>query len=365
MERAYARARFLCQQAQITVPLFPVLRGLWSFYIVRAHFLTARELAEQLIEIAQNENDTALVLEAHRTMGQTLYILGELEAARHHLERSHSLYHPQDHRLYISRYGQDPGVVCLSYRAIIFLLLGSPEQAQQQSGVALTLAKEQGHPYTFALAYYYAAIFYQFLQNPQRTYELATATVALSQAQGFAYCLATGTFLQGWALAAQGQVKEGLRHMHDGVLAYEKTGSAIAQPYFNTLLAEVYGKIGQRKKGLQYITDAFSAARDPAHYIYAPELYRIRGELLQSKRHSLRTQHDGAEACFQQALAIAREQGAKLFELRTLVSQSYSSVQREQQNKILRELATVYYSFHEGADIVDLRTAQALLADYA
>lgn len=363
VERAYARARFLCQQAKITAHLFPVLRGLWSFYIVRADFLTARELAEKLIEIAQNENDPSIVLEAHRAMGQTLYGLGELEAARQHLERSHSLYHPQAHHLHVSRYGQDPAVVCLSYCAIILLLLGSPEQAQQQSEAALTLAKEQGHPYTLSLAYYYASLLHQFVRDPQRTHELATATIALSQDQGFAYCLATGTFLQGWALTTQGQVKEGLRLMHDGISAYNATGAAIAQPYFHALLAEVYGKIGQTRKGLQSIQDAFTTVYDPAHYLYGAELYRIRGELLQSKRHSLRTRNDGAESCFQQALAIARKQGAKLFELRTLVSQRHGSVQQEQQNRILRELATVYHSFHEGADTVDLRTAQALLAD--
>lgn len=363
VERAYDRARFLCQQGATTTQAFPALRGLWAFYIVRADFPTARELAEQLIEITRDANDPSLVLEAHRAMGQTVYVLGELEAARHHLERSHSLYHPQAHHLHVSRYGQDPAVVCLSYCAIILSLLGSPEQARQQSKAALTLAKEQGHPYTLSLAYYYASLLHQFVRDPQRTHELATATIALSQDQGFAYCLATGTFLQGWALTAQGQVKEGLRLMHDGISAYNATGAALAQPYFHALLAEGYGKIGQIRKGLQSIQDAFAAVHDPAHYLYGAELYRIRGELLQSKRHSLRTHTDGAESCFQQALTIARKQGAKLFELRTLVSQRHGSVQQEQQNRILRELAAVYHSFPEDADTVDLRTAQALLTN--
>ena len=363
VERAYDRARFLCHQGATTIQAFSALRGLWAFYIVRADFQTTRELADQLLEITHNENDPSLVLEAHRAMGQTLYALGELEAARQHLERSHSLYQPQAHHLYVSRYGQDPDVVCLSYCAMSLLLLGAPEQAQQQSEAALTLATEQGHPYTLALAYYYASILHQFLRNPQRTHELATATIALSQDQGFAYCLAAGTVLQGWALAVQGQEKEGLRLMHDGVSAYETTGAAIARPYFHALLAEVYGKIGQTRKGLQSIQDAFATVHDPAHYIYGAELYRIRGELLHSTRYVSQAHKEDAESCFHQALAIARHQGAKLFELRTLVSASRYRAQQHLPNDTLQQLATVFHWFREGADIPDLRAAKALLAN--
>jgi predicted ATPase len=365
VERAYARARALCQHAHTTAQLFPVVRGLWSFYIVRADFLTARVLAEQLTQFAQQEDDPATLLEAHRALGYTLYLVGELDTARQHLQQSLDFYNPQVHGAHALLYGQDPGVICRSHFALVLLLLGYPDRALQHSTTALALAKEQRHPYTLALAYYHAAVLHQSLRDPQQTYELTAAMIALSQEHGFAYCLAGGVFLQGWALTVLGQEKEGVRLMLNGISAYDTTGSAIAQPYFRALLAEAYGKHGQLKKGLQCIEDAFAAVRDLAHYIYAPELYRIHGELLQNNRRASQARNGSTESCFQQALAVARTQGAKFFELRTLVSKSQCVSPQDRQRDTQQELAAVYHWFHEGADTTDLRAARALLADLA
>ncbi|NOT57442.1 MAG: AAA family ATPase, partial [Deltaproteobacteria bacterium] len=285
VERAYARARALCQQTDTTAQLFPVLRGLWSFYMVRADFLTARDLAEQLTRLAQREDAAESLLEAHRALGYTLYLVGDLEAARTHLQHSLDIYDPQRHGAHALLYGQDPGVICRSHFALVLLLLGDSDQALQHSTTALTLATDQRHPYTLMLAYYHAAILHQTLRNPRQTHELATTLIALSHEHGFAYGLAGGTFLQGWALTLQGQVKAGLQQMQDGLAAYETTGSAIAYPYFRALLAEVHGKNGAVKKGRQCVEEAFAAVREPAHYVYAPELYRIRGELLLESGH--------------------------------------------------------------------------------
>ena len=117
VEQVYARARELCQQVGETPQLFPVLWGLWWFYEVRAELQTARELGEQLLSLAQRQQDPALLLEAHRALGQTLFWLGELAPARAHLEQGIALYDPQQHRSLAFHYGQDPGVGCRIYRA--------------------------------------------------------------------------------------------------------------------------------------------------------------------------------------------------------------------------------------------------------
>ena len=113
VEKAYTRARELCQQVGETPQLFPVLCGLWMFYIVRAELQTARELAEQLLRLAQSVQDPPLLLEAHVALGNTLYYLGELASARAHLEQAIALYDPQQHHSHAFLYGQDPGVPCL------------------------------------------------------------------------------------------------------------------------------------------------------------------------------------------------------------------------------------------------------------
>ena len=105
VERAYTRARELCQQVGETPQLFPVLWGLWKFYLVRAELQTARELGEQLLSLAQSVQDPALLLEAHHALGWTLFLSGEFASAREHLEQGIALYDPQQHRSHAFLYG--------------------------------------------------------------------------------------------------------------------------------------------------------------------------------------------------------------------------------------------------------------------
>jgi class 3 adenylate cyclase len=139
-EQACTRALELCQQLGETPQLFPVLRGLWSFYIARADLQTARELGEQLLALAESEQDPALLLMVHYALGVPLFYLGELVLAQVHLEHEITLYDPQQHCSLAFLYGQDPGVVCLSYVALALWLLGYPDQALKRSHEALSLA---------------------------------------------------------------------------------------------------------------------------------------------------------------------------------------------------------------------------------
>jgi len=146
VERAYSRARELCQQVGTIPQSFPVLHGLWRVYMNRAEFGAASELGKQLLTLAHNAQDPALLLVAHRALGNTLTFLGELTLARPHLEQGIVLYDPLQHRSLALLYGQDPGVVCRSFAAWALWALGYPDQALRWSQEALTLAQELSSP---------------------------------------------------------------------------------------------------------------------------------------------------------------------------------------------------------------------------
>jgi predicted ATPase len=118
VEYTYARARELCRQVGETPQLFQALWGLWYFYLVRAELQTARELGEQLLHLAQRAQTPALLLLAHRVLGQTLAFLGEFSPAQVHLEREITLYDLGQHRAFAFLYGQDQGVICRSWAAL-------------------------------------------------------------------------------------------------------------------------------------------------------------------------------------------------------------------------------------------------------
>jgi predicted ATPase len=102
VEKVYNRARELCQQVGETPQLFWVLWGLWAFYATRGESQTTRELAEQLLSLAQNQQDSALLLEAHTVLGNSLFWLGELASARAHMEQGTALYDSRKHRSSLS-----------------------------------------------------------------------------------------------------------------------------------------------------------------------------------------------------------------------------------------------------------------------
>ena len=381
--QTYTRARELCQQSGETPQLFPVLAGLWRFYFVRAELQTTRELAEQLLSLAQNRPDLDLLLPAHLMQGLVLFELGELPAAHAHLEQSLNLSDPQKYRpdrFSAVLYGEDPLVIGLSYTALALWYLGYPAQAQKSIHAALTLAHALAYPFSLAFALHFAALVHRFRGEGQATQERAEAVMALSHEQGFPFWSADGAILRGWALTEQGQGEEGVAQLHQGLAAYRTTGAKLAWPYFLALLAEAYEKVGQAEEGLTVLAEALATGQRTGERMYEAELYRLKGELTlaQSSVQSLAssvtnpqppapsTQAEAeAEACFLKAINIARRQNAKSLELRAVMSLSRLWQRQGKREEARQLLAEIYGWFTEGFDTADLKEAKALLEELA
>jgi predicted ATPase len=170
--------------------------------------------------------------------------------------------------------------------------------------------------------------------------------------------LAQGTVWQGWSLAAQGEHAAGIAQMLQGLTARRATGASPYRASHFVLLAWAHGKAGQVEDGLRVVAEALARADSSGDRAYAAELYRLKGELLVQQ---LPTDPSQAECCFQQALAIARGQQARSWELRAAVSLSRLWQQQGQVSAAYRMLAEVYGWFTEGFDTADLQEAKALL----
>jgi predicted ATPase/class 3 adenylate cyclase len=362
--KAYARARELCQQVGETSQLFPVLWGLWVFSLVRAELQTARELAEQLLTLAQSAQDPALLLEAHHALWVTLLYRGELLPARAHMEQGIALYDPQQHHALAFLYGgHDPAMCCRSSAAVALWLLGYPDQALESMYDGLTLAQELSHPFSLAWAFHLAAELHQLRREGQLSQERAEALIVLSSEQAFTQLVAWGTTLEGWALAERREGGEGIAQMRRGLAAWRATGAEWEGPYFLALLAEAYGKVGQADEGLSVLAEALAAAHKTGERYYEAELYRLKGMLtLQSKVQSLKSQVEAeAEEYFLKAIDITRQQSAKSLELRAAMSLSRLWQQQGKREEARQLLAEIYGWFTEGFDTKDLQEAKVLL----
>ena len=105
--QTYTRARQLCHHLDDPHQLFPTLRGLWNYYHVRAELQTAYALGEQLLTLAQQVHDTAMLMAAHRAVGTTLFMLGAVAAAHTHFAQAIALYDSHQHRTAAFLYGED------------------------------------------------------------------------------------------------------------------------------------------------------------------------------------------------------------------------------------------------------------------
>jgi predicted ATPase len=363
---AYTRARELCQQVGETPQLFQVLRGLWWFYLMRLELQTARELGEQLLTLAQQVGDPALLLEAHYTLGNTLNYLGEFAAAQAHLAQGIALYDPQQHHAHAFRYGHDPGVICRTYAAVTLWWLGYPDQALQRSHEALTRARELAHPFSLVSALLFAAWLHHLRREWPLTHERAEALIALATEQGSAQFVAGGTIFRGCALAerepapgaGQGQVEAGMAQMQQGLAAWRATGAEVLRPYGLALLAEASAKVGQVEEGLTLLAEALALTNDKGERRWEAELHRLQGELLLARS----AEHDmEAETCFRQALDVARRQQAKSWELRAAMSLSRLWQRQGKYDEARQLLAEIYGWFTEGFDTADLQEARILL----
>jgi predicted ATPase len=246
--------------------------------MLRAELQTARELAEQLISLAQRAQDSTLLSQAHWALGMVLYSVGEWVAARAHLEQVIALYDPQQHRSAIARIGADFGVASLPYLANVLWVLGYPDQARTRSRAGLTLAQETAHPPTTALAWTFDTRLYRFLHDARTVQQRAEALITLCNEQGLVVS-PWGIIPQGWALAMQGQAEEGIKQIQQGIAALRVTGEELVRPYHLALLAEAYGKAGQGKEGLAVLAEALETVDRTGERFYEAEVYRIKGEL--------------------------------------------------------------------------------------
>jgi predicted ATPase len=360
VEQAYARARALCVQVGETPQLFPTLRGLCRLYYGRGALPTARELGEQLDQLAQHTATPTSHLEAHEALGTTLFYLGEYAAARTHLEQGIALTDPATQQALALRHGVVPEVMCLALAANTLWCLGSPTQAVRCSQEALALAQELAHPQSLGAAQHFAAYLHHRQREVPVVQAQAQALLTLATAQGFPLYVGLGTCWWGWALAVQGQGEAGIAQMQQGMAVVLATGQTLSRPHWLVLLAEAAGHTGQVAEGLRLLAEALTVFEASGRGDMLAEAYRLQGELLLRQAAQDAAQ---AEACFQQALAIARRQQARSWELRAAMSLARLWQCQGKRAEACELLTPVYGWFTEGFDTADLQEAKALLEE--
>ena len=332
VEHAYGRARVLCEQIGDRGQVFTALRGLTLYYAMRLEHQTACALADQMLTIAQEAQDSGLLIEAYHRQGGSRLWIGEFLAARAHLEQAIALYDPQRHRAHALRYGADPGVACRLLAHQVLWILGYPDQALTRAQEAFTLAQGFSHINTLGYGLSCLPAIHYNRGEWQAAQARAEACVAFATEVGLPYFVAQMSIYWGAALAAQGHHEEGISKMRQGLAAQRATGGQGLQQKWLALQIEAYIETGQFEEGWAALEEALTIRPKYGERYWEAELYRLKGELLLQKvasqegqelqvaRPSIsgRTQEKPRRVFA--SIETARELSAKSFELRAATS---------------------------------------------
>jgi class 3 adenylate cyclase/predicted ATPase len=356
----FARAHELCSELGESAQLFSVVFGLFMFHAVRSDRKETRETTSQLLRLAKRSGDPNLLVEAYAATSVSELLQGAHASAHEHISQCLSVYAPAQHRAHVFVYGHDPGAVVHAYSGLNLWFLGYPDQALNSMEKALGLAQESSHPFTLAHVLSTSAELRHCRREYKEVSELAGRNVALSIEQRFPLWIGAAYCEQGWVLACEGHVQDGITKMQEGMALVRATGSRARRPYHQLNLTELYLQAGMIREGLAEVDEALSASYDSLSHYYLAELHRLRGELL---LRSSREKRSEAESCFRRALDVARDQSARSLELRAAMSLGRLCATNGRKKEAREVVEAIFDSFTEGLETADLREAKALLQE--
>jgi DNA-binding SARP family transcriptional activator len=285
------------------------VRWMWAaftFRIVSGDLHGARDIAEQAL--VRSKSDPSCRCEAHHAMGAALVSMGELEMSRYHFEASLGAYderHPQRSAL-----GSDLGVFARAFYSHSLWLLGNDDAAVAHVEHAVAHARRLDHVYTIALALAYEALLHQMRGDAGKVLTRAEEVVALCDRYGFAYYGDWAHVLIGWARGLE-QPAEGVERIESALLRFDATRVQQRRPYYLSLLAETYTRLGHRQRAASILDTAITVARECAENCWLPALYFQKSELDPPPQRA---------ATLRCALELARSQNSRSLERRILAS---------------------------------------------
>jgi predicted ATPase/class 3 adenylate cyclase len=358
VEQAHTRALELLEGRALP-QLFPVLRSLASFYNFRAEHDKGAQVGREILRLAEQQNDTGMLVDGHLVLGANLAFLNDLHAGLAHLDKAIGYFGSAPYRSRRFRLGNNPGVACFTTSAFILWMLGYPDRAAQRASDAVALATELEHPFTLAYALFHCGFLHLWRREPALVGDRAVGVLQVAENHDFQIWRALGTCLLGAANTGMGQGEEGLAQVRRGIDLYQGLKTPpVFWPLVLFIQAGAHAQAGRAADGLALIDEALEIAGRGAGRTLLPEFQLLKGDLLLALPQGNGT---NPEPWFQRAFDIAQGLDARMSQLRAAVRLCRLRQDQDNGEHGSRALRAVYDTFTEGFTTADLTEARILL----
>ncbi|MBC7860628.1 MAG: AAA family ATPase [Burkholderiaceae bacterium] len=347
---AFARAMQLCGQ-DASAEAFQTIWGVWVGKM--GNFPSALAFAQTLLGLAEQLADPVLLIQANYVLGNNTLFLGQFDTSRAHTQLAISACRAAHHEKLVETFGENTCVTSGAFLSWALWFLGFPDQARQASDDSIGLARRIAHPHSLGFALAFGASLRCSMRQDGAALALAEESLALADQHNNPLWLACAVMIKGWVAAVRGQ-SGAIAQIEQGIATQRLVHEASAV-VFQAPLADAHYCLGQYEAASSAVDRARQAGAVIGDSHFEAELCRLKGECLLG----LATGNEReAEACFRDALAVSRRQGAKSLELRAATSLA----RHFGQSDLLQD---VYAWFTEGFDTPDLIEARDLLAGAA
>lgn len=356
-DAAFRRARELCLKAGDRSQLLRVLWGQFTGDFAGGRERASLAFAEELLKLSEQLEDPGGRQMGHASVGASLLHLGSFGEARDQLDRALAVGTVHQ-REWAFRYGQSGPVIAHSYLSLDLLLLGFPDQAGWHAEHSIAEAKALSHPPSLCFAYSIASRFYYLRGDNKRLAEHSATVARLADEHGLGLWQALGRIYVGWSRAEGGAAGEAIDLLRAGMAEYRAVGAGLAMPLYFLSLAKILARVGDYQEALRFIGEARTVIDNGEEGWLSAEVHRTIGEnaLLPPQADAVK-----AQMHFERALAIARQQQARFWELRAATSLARLWRYQGKPKQVRDLLAGVCSWFSEGFDDVDFLVAKSLL----
>ena len=351
--QVYQRAHAICEELSDAENLVRVVDGLWSFHAMRAETASGLRVGQEMLDRSADPRFAGVRLTAHRLLGASLLQVGRLAEAHTHFEAAERLLDESDQGgLGVERTARDGDLVGVpAYHSVVLALMGSYEAGRAKSAATLVASRRSFRPHRHAFALGMAGYWFHLVLN-EDTQETTEEMAALAAEHEFPYWSAFISLFRGVSLAKLGKAKEGVALVREGIRQHELIGASFTHEVFLGMVAEFAPT--EEAEGLIDLALSHVAATGALWFL--PELHRIQATLLLREGDQA-----AAEKLFLRAIELAREQGARHWELRAAVRLADLWREQGKPSQAQHLLAPIYALFSPASEILDLTQARVLL----